>query len=591
MIRVQIADHAGDCREIETFQPMVYVGRAPDSGVALSAPGVEWRHGQIFQRDGRVFYRDLHSQSGSRICSSRGQERRLRHTFHEMELFPGDEIIVGDARFQILSVESDAYAVNGSTAMPVVESRSTADLENLVRRLEKDHQVLLQIYRFEKDLSEVFDLDRLFAAISDAVFEVFEKATHLSVALVDGEEMDLILAARRPGIEAPNRPASLSRFLVEQVVHQGEAILFNLTEAGSLQIHQKDAREILPTKSVRLNRIQSGICAPLWSGTSIIGVLEIDNRVEATVFSADERDLLVLFANRAALAIEKHRRYTRDLEAARDATIGQVVSKVVHDLTNHFGVLRPLGELTDLELKSLATHVEQNHTDVGVLRKSLASLIENWQRVKIHHELMWDLLDDLRHYAKKRDPEYERVPLRDVVEVCLESARFRASDREKKVSFRLSGNLDRISFVADAIGLRRSLQNLVNNAVDSIPEGTAGEVEIAAGVVRVGSLRYVSISVCDNGIGIPGDLLGKIFDYGFTTKTGVSGSGFGLAVTTKIVSEHRGFIRISSKKNEGTKVEMLFPAVMKVNHLKRYPSREDDLVEVLAWSAVEAPVG
>jgi len=586
MIRVKVRDTADRDRVVETFQPAIYVGRAPDCGILLEAPGVEWRHGQLLDREGRVFYRDLRSAVGSLIRSAGKEDRPLANTIHEVEVFPGDEIMLADASVEILCAESRPYAEDLGAAMPIMESWSSSRLEELVHRLENNHRVLEQIYRFEKQLSDVFDLNRLFGAISDAVFEVYEKATHLFVALVDGESMDLVLAGRRPEVKVPDGPAALSRFLVEQVVQKGEALLFHLTKTGSLELRQKESRVIDPTKSVRLNRIQSGICAPLWSGTSIIGVLEVDNRVEATPFTADERDLLVLFANRTALAIEKHRRYSKDLQAARDATIGQVVSKVVHDLTNHFGVLRPLGELTDLDFKSVGALLDGGSMDEELVRKALSSLYGNWQRVRVHHELMWDLLDDLRHYARDREPEYEPVPVRDIMDVCLESARFRALDRERAVTFQVTGDLDRIRFTADAIGVRRAVQNLVNNAVDAIPRGRPGAVEISVRGVGEGNLPYVRISVRDDGTGIPEDLLGRIFDYGFSTKAGMSGSGFGLAVIAKIVREHRGFIRIRSLKDVGTEVELFFPAVSGSERAAVYQRRESDLVEVVPWPAV-----
>lgn len=588
MIKVRINDGDGIHRTVETFQPVVHVGRAPDSGVFLSVPGVEWRHGQLLDREGRVFYRDLQSRSGSRVRAPGREELGLMHTLHAVEVFPGDEILIGDAVVQILSAETHPYTDDSTDAMAIVESRSGPHLQDLVRRLEKDHKVLEQIYRFEQQLSDMFDLNRLFAAISDAIFEVYEKGTHLFVALVDGEKMDLVLAGRRPGVVVPDGPASLSRFLVEQVVKKGEALLFNLTKAGALQLQQRQSRQIDPTESVRLNRIQSGICAPLWSGTSIIGVLEVDNRVEAAPFTTEERDLLVMFANRAALAIEKHRRYTRDLQAARDATIGQVVSKVVHDLNNHFGILHPLGELLDQDLGELQARITDGDSP-NPAEQALASVRDNWQRIKQHQQFMWNLLDDLRHFGRDRRPEYARVPLADIARTCVQTAEFRAADRGRKVVFHVADDGDRFGLLADPSGVRRAVQNLLNNSVDAIPKGTVGVVCLSVDAAEVGPHRYVRLSVRDTGCGIPEDLIGRIFEYGFSTKAGVSGSGFGLPVIRKIVAEHRGFISIASRLNAGTAFHLHFPAVTSPEEVSRYPEREEDLVLVGPWPDSEVP--
>jgi signal transduction histidine kinase len=473
--------------------------------------------------------------------------------------------------------------------MPIVESHSETDPDELLERLEKDHKILKRIYRFERQLSDVFDLNQLFSSIRDSVFEMFEKVTHLFVALVDGEKFDLVLACRRPGLEGNGEPAALSRLLVDQAMRNGEAFIFSVTESGSLQLQQTDPEEIDPTESVSLNRIQSGICAPLWSGESVIGVMEVDNRLEAASFTEEERDLLVLFANRIALALEKHRRYEEHLQAARDATIGQVVSKVVHDLTNHFGILRPLGELTEQDLRSLEDHVVDGELDKQGIHGSLMSLRNRWQRVRLHHELMWNLLDDLRHYARPREPEYAKVPIVDVIDVCLQVAEFRVKEREKEVEFAVAGDPDDIFFLADAIGVRRAVQNLLNNAVDAIPAGVRGKVKIAVGTEDVGGRRYICFSVEDNGTGIPEDLLDKVFEYGFSTKPGLSGSGFGLAVIRKVMKEHRGLIRLTSREDEGTRFQLLFPALRVAEHIRRYPDRDEAPVYVEPWKEQSVP--
>jgi signal transduction histidine kinase len=588
MIRLKVLSRNGSEKVVEAFEPVVYVGRSPDCTVTIGDSGAEWKHGQFQCRREHYWYRDLRSRNGSRIWCPDGREKFLRNTITEVRLSAGDRIEIGSTEIEILSIEANLYVPAGQGSMPIVESRSEANLDGILDRVAKDNKVLEQIYRFERHLSDVFDLNSLFSSISDSVFEVFDKATHLFVALVEGEKFDLVLASRRPGLEGDGGPATLSRLIVDQAVREGEALIFNVTDAGSLQLQRRDPREIDPTESVSLNRIQSGICAPLWSGKSIIGVMEIDNRVEAASFTEEEQNLLVLFANRVALAIEKHRRYSERLQAARDATIGQVVSKVVHDLTNHFGVLRPLGELTEHDLQSLEEHVLRGDLDKQGIHGSLVSLRDRWQRIRLHHELMWNLLDDLRHYARPREPEYAKVPVRDVVDVCLQISEFRAKEREKDIEFRVSGDRNEIFFLADAIGVRRALQNLLNNAVDAIPSGVPGKVEIEVGPDMVDGLRYISFSVVDNGSGIPEDLLDKVFDYGFSTKPGLSGSGFGLAVIRKVMKEHRGFIRLTSRKDEGTRVQLLFPALRVADHIRRYPDREE--APVLVVPCAEQPV-
>lgn len=96
----------------------------------------------------------------------------------------------------------------------------------------------------------------------------------------------------------------------------------------------------------------------------------------------------------------------------------------------------------------------------------------------------------------------------------------------------------------DAQQMEQVFFNLLKNAMDAIPD--AGKIGLSVTVDDTA----VSVSVMDNGTGIPADLLGKIFDPYVTTKT--KGSGLGLMVVRRIVQRHGGTIQCASHEGEGT---------------------------------------
>jgi signal transduction histidine kinase len=99
--------------------------------------------------------------------------------------------------------------------------------------------------------------------------------------------------------------------------------------------------------------------------------------------------------------------------------------------------------------------------------------------------------------------------------------------------------------------------NLVNNALDAMPEG--GHI-----LLRVepdpGGLRWL-VSLSDTGVGIPADLLPKVFKPMFTTKPEGKGTGLGLAICREIVRSHGGEIQIESEEGKGTTLRFALPAV------------------------------
>jgi signal transduction histidine kinase len=99
--------------------------------------------------------------------------------------------------------------------------------------------------------------------------------------------------------------------------------------------------------------------------------------------------------------------------------------------------------------------------------------------------------------------------------------------------------------------LAQALLNLLTNAAPAL-EGQEGKkvIEIRSSRSSASSRNgFVTVSVADSGPGVPEGLREKVFDPFFTTKS--SGTGIGLAITQKIVSDHGGFIRVGTSRFGG----------------------------------------
>lgn len=104
-----------------------------------------------------------------------------------------------------------------------------------------------------------------------------------------------------------------------------------------------------------------------------------------------------------------------------------------------------------------------------------------------------------------------------------------------------------IMVYADKDHMNRVFNNLIANAIQSIPEGQRGEVKIEVALNRN---THYCISIKDNGVGIPEDMLNNIFRPNFTTKTG--GTGLGLAMSKNIIETSGGKIWFETEINIGT---------------------------------------
>jgi signal transduction histidine kinase len=116
---------------------------------------------------------------------------------------------------------------------------------------------------------------------------------------------------------------------------------------------------------------------------------------------------------------------------------------------------------------------------------------------------------------------------------------------------------------ADPVQIKTCLMNVVLNAIQAMPAG--GRLRVTTRhCAEARSERHtpepngtVEVIISDTGPGISEEDLNRIFNPYFTTKK--LGIGLGLAITKKIVEEHRGRISVSSRPNEGTDVVISLP--------------------------------
>lgn len=124
---------------------------------------------------------------------------------------------------------------------------------------------------------------------------------------------------------------------------------------------------------------------------------------------------------------------------------------------------------------------------------------------------------------------------------------------------------------ADASQLEQILINLALNARDAMPSGGTFSVHTHDESINASSsmsLRsslphgdYVVLCVEDSGVGIPAELVGRIFEPFFSTKAPDQGSGLGLAMVYYVVKNHGGEVFVESIVGEGTRLKIYLPLV------------------------------
>jgi len=171
-----------------------------------------------------------------------------------------------------------------------------------------------------------------------------------------------------------------------------------------------------------------------------------------------------------------------------------------------------------------------------------------------------DLTQQLLSISKGGPPKRKAGRLSAIIE---DSAAFALSGSNIICEFRFERDLWLCEFDENQVG--QVVSNIVINAQQAMPLGgriviSAGNVQLKSGEVpslRAG--RYVRASIADSGIGIPADLLGRIFDPFFSTKQ--LGNGLGLSICYSIMRKHEGLILVESEQGKGTTFHLYFPAL------------------------------
>lgn len=188
-----------------------------------------------------------------------------------------------------------------------------------------------------------------------------------------------------------------------------------------------------------------------------------------------------------------------------------------------------------------------------------------------------ELTKKLLMYGNPRQPSTELVQqLTDFKSLIKDTTEFVL--RGSSVTSELSIPEDLWTVVGDQVQIEQVLNNILINAVQSMPSG--GNIEISAENIELEKPRnplkpgkFIKMSVKDEGIGIPEKYLSKIFDPYFTTKK--EGSGMGLAISNEIIRQHGGYIDIESNLGVGSTFYIYLPAVKQKTSLK--PIRKKSL--------------
>jgi len=217
---------------------------------------------------------------------------------------------------------------------------------------------------------------------------------------------------------------------------------------------------------------------------------------------------------------------------------------MTHEIMNS---VAPISSLAD----TLKNRLSDSRNDTGIDHPGLLEDIElGIDTIKHRSESLMRFAQTYRNLNKVTTPDFQKLFIRDLFERIRQLMQPLSEQKHIRLDFGLK---DPDSFLmADSSLIEQLLINLITNAMNAVKGKTDPQITLSASETNK---NRMILKVVDNGEGIPGENLDKIFIPFFST---TNGSGIGLSLCKQIMHLHNGTIRVQSLEGKGTAILLMF---------------------------------
>ena len=348
-------------------------------------------------------------------------------------------------------------------------------------------------------------------------------------------KLDLSLAAA---------DAEVHRTSVQFIAYSAATIVVTLLAIALVVwriVHKPVQRLRVATE--RLAQGELGMQLPIDSHDELGGLARSFNEMSVELHAA--REEITAWANTLEKRVEAA---TAELRAAQDqmvqaeklASLGKLAAVVAHEINNPLS-----GVLTYAKL--LRRWIERGD---GPLHD--AEMREALQLIESETRRCGEIVRNLLTFARVTPMNVTEVDVNAVVKQCIKLVEHKLQLGSINADLRLADDLPLVR--GDTGQVEQLLLALIMNAIEAMPH--EGNLRI----VTTTADGSVAITVEDDGVGIPPELLPRLFEPFVTTKEDGKGTGLGLAICRSIIDRHRGKIEVKSEAGRGTTFTITLPA-------------------------------
>lgn len=416
---------------------------------------------------------------------------------------------------------------------------SLAENDRLLKMEQKHRLQAEKLYQISElittslDLNIVLDmamsgLQNMIQVELGSIFLLDDKTKTLTFANVFNQETDYLRDARFPA----------DKGVVGYVVTHGKPLVVNQAQQHPLFFPEIDRITGRVTRSL--------LCVPLIARDRVVGAVELLNKIGGP-FTDDDLALVASISSTFAFALDNARLYQEQTKLIQEvqlsqeqlvrseklAATGRLAASLAHEINNPLQAIHSCLQLAI----NFNLNPDRQAEYLGMANEEVERLAQ--------------IMNRIMEFVRPPGAAIQPANINKIISQVMLLTEKYITHNQCHIEQQLASDLPLVWAVSDQ--LAQTFLHLILNAFDAMPGGGLLLIQ-----TRLAG-DWVEIVFQDNGIGMPPDVLGRIFEPFYSTR--MKAHGLGLPISHTIVEQHGGHIRAESQVNQGTTITVSLPKV------------------------------
>ncbi|SNR42003.1 His Kinase A (phospho-acceptor) domain-containing protein [Maribacter sedimenticola] len=252
------------------------------------------------------------------------------------------------------------------------------------------------------------------------------------------------------------------------------------------------------------------------------------------------------------------------IQSEKMASLGELTAGIAHEIQNPLNFVNNFSEVSNELVDEMNEELDKG--DLEEVKAISLDIKHNLEKINHHGKRADNIVKGMLQHSRSSSGTKEPTDINALADEYLRLAYHGLRAKDKSFNAELITNFDesigKVNIVPQDMG--RVILNLITNAFYAVNEKKQRDVSFKP-IVTVSTKKsdeHITISVSDNGNGIPEKVKEKIFQPFFTTKPTGQGTGLGLSMSYDIITKgHSGELLVTTQQGEGTTFKIIFPLI------------------------------